>query len=328
MSYSLLAGIKAGWRSFVWMCRIVVPVSLLVALLQWSGWLDRADPFLHPIMRLLGLPPEAALPIISGMLVNIYAALGMVAVLPFSSAQMTLIAIFSLIAHNLILEGVIQHRSGINAAKTTLIRVSAAILTVLAVGWFLGDTADSIGAADAAAVRPLFAEMLRVWAFDTGTLLLKILAIVMLVMVALEVARALGWMQRATIAFRPVMKVLGLSDGTTTMFAAGVVFGLLYGGAVIVEEAKKAAPGRGLGRAELECLHISLGINHSMVEDPALFAALGLNAFWLWVPRLVVAIGAVHVYRVLSRLLRRRKPEAGDSADGMNNPIGLEAGHL
>ncbi len=33
-----------------------------------------------------------------------------------------------------------------------------------------------------------------------------------------------------------------------------------------------------------------------MVEDPALFLPLGLSAFWLWVPRLITAIVAVHLY--------------------------------
>jgi hypothetical protein len=77
-----VTGLKAGLRSFVWMCRIVVPVSLVVAVLDWSGWLERIDPLLNPLMAVLDLPPEAALPIVSGMLVNIYAVLGMITVLP------------------------------------------------------------------------------------------------------------------------------------------------------------------------------------------------------------------------------------------------------
>ena len=68
----------------------------------------------------------------------------------------------------------------------------------------------------------------------------------------------------------------------------------MLGGAVIVEEARKGA----LTREELERLHISIGINHSMVEDPALFLALGLSGFWLWVPKLVAGMVAVQVYRV------------------------------
>ncbi len=82
------------------------------------------------------------------------------------------------------------------------------------------------------------------------------------------------------------------------MFVAGIIFGLLYGGAIIVEEGKKGT----LTKEEVEHLHISLGINHAMVEDPALFAMLGVNLFWLWVPRLIMAIIVVQAYRFVKQL--------------------------
>jgi len=50
-------------------------------------------------------------------------------------------------------------------------------------------------------------------------------------------------------------------------------------------------------KEELERLHISIGINHSIIEDPAIFAVLGLHIFWLLVPRLIMAIIAVQIYR-------------------------------
>jgi hypothetical protein len=81
------------------------------------------------------------------------------------------------------------------------------------------------------------------------------------------------------------------------LWLTAVVFGLAYGGAVIVEEAKNGD----LSPEELEILHLSIGINHSMIEDPLLFMALGLSAFWLWVPRLIMAILAVHVLRLWYR---------------------------
>jgi hypothetical protein len=88
------------------------------------------------------------------------------------------------------------------------------------------------------------------------------------------------------------MKILGLSHRTALLWVTAVVFGLMYGGAVIIEEAKKGA----LTKEELERLHISIGTNHSMVEEPALWLALGLNGFWLWVPKLITAVAAVQIY--------------------------------
>ncbi len=293
-----LAGAKKGWGSFVWMCQIIIPVSFLVALLQWTGWLNQLNFLLNPLMRLLNLPPEAALPIISGMLINLYAVIAIITVVPFTIEQMTLIAVFNLIAHNLIMEGIVQHKSGINITKATLIRIGTAILAVLIVSQFLGDTSQSIGVS---AVLPVHAPLLNVlkgWGMGTLGLLLKIFGIIMFIMIMLESLKSLGWIEYLLKFFKPLMRILGLSGRTTTMWVAGTIFVLFYGGAVIVEEAKNGA----LNKEELERFHIFVGINHAMVEDPALFAVLGLNALWLCVPRLTMAIVVLQFYRAISYL--------------------------
>ncbi|MEE8413200.1 MAG: hypothetical protein V3R96_01480, partial [Dehalococcoidales bacterium] len=100
---------------------------------------------------------------------------------------------------------------------------------------------------------------------------------------------------------RPLMRVFHLSDRTFPLWITSITFGLLYGGAVIVSQAKKGD----LTKEELESLHISIGINHAMVEDPALFLVLGLNPFWLWVPKLLMSIIAVQSYRAFKYLNRR-----------------------
>ncbi|MFH1976810.1 MAG: hypothetical protein ABIJ52_14880 [Pseudomonadota bacterium] len=33
-----------------------------------------------------------------------------------------------------------------------------------------------------------------------------------------------------------------------------------------------------------------------MIEDPTLFFVLGIGAFWLWIPRLITAVIAVHLF--------------------------------
>jgi hypothetical protein len=295
-----LEGIKKGWGSFVWMCKIVIPLSLLVALFQWTGWLSHLDFLLNPLTRLINLPPQAALPIITGMLINIYATIAIITVVPFTVGQMTLIAVFNLIAHNLIVEGIIQHKSGMNIAKVTAIRIGAAIVTVLIVSRFLGDTSQSIAPVNLALQTGLL-DALKNWAGSTISTLIKIFSIIMGIMIALGWLKSLGWTDYVLKFFRPLGKVFGLKEHTAMMFMAAEIFGLLYGGAVIVEEANKEP----FSREELEYLHISIGINHSMVEDPALFTVLGLNAFWMWVPKLVMAIVVVQTYRGLKYLRAR-----------------------
>lgn len=299
----LSSGLKAGLRGFVWMAEIIVPVSLGVAFLQWTGWLDAMSRLFAPAMGFLKLPPEAALPILTGMLVNIYAVLAAVTVLPLSVPQITLIAIFSLIAHNFIMEGIVQHRSGINVFKITAVRLAAALLTVFLVSRLLGTASTSLNVQTWSSGQVPLISAFEDWVRNTAWLLLKVLIIIVAIMIVLEASKALGWMRFVLNIFRPVMSVFGLSERTTMMFVTGIVFGLLYGGATIVREAKAGL----ITRLDAEKLHVSLSINHSIVEDPALFAALGVNLLWLWVPRLIVAILAVHLFSAVSVLWRKHR---------------------
>ena len=142
---SLKVGIKKGWSGFIWMLKILIPISFLTALLEYSGWLYKIDFLLRPGMNLLDLPPVAALPLIAGMLTGIYGCIAAMAMLPLTIVQMTLVANFVLISHNLIQEGVIQGKSGLNPLRATLVRLTASVVTVIAISFFLKP--DSAGPA-------------------------------------------------------------------------------------------------------------------------------------------------------------------------------------
>ena len=85
MQAGLQAGIKKGYEGFIWMMKIVIPISLLTAILDWSGLLGHLDFFLKPLMGTLYLPPEAALPLAIGILSSVYAAIAAMIVFPFSA---------------------------------------------------------------------------------------------------------------------------------------------------------------------------------------------------------------------------------------------------
>lgn len=305
----LRRGAGRGLSGFVWLLKILVPVSFLTMVLQASGILSRLDFLLVPIMGWIHLPPEAALPLIIGVLTGIYGAIAAMAVLPLAQGHMILIAIFLLISHALIQEGIIQGQSGMPALKATLVRLTASVVTVLVVAPFLTlpTVGDALPAALTGAAVP-FLTACRHWAGDMAWLCLKILIIITALMVALELMKAYRLVDHALRLIRPVLRLLGLSDSVGMMWLAAAIFGISYGGAVIVEESRT---GR-IPSGELDRLHLSIGINHAMVEDPALFLILGLPAFWLWVPRFAAALAAVHLAAALKRVKRLVAPMAAN----------------
>jgi Fe2+ transport system protein B len=303
LAAAVAAGSRKGWHGFLWMLKILVPISLGTALLVYSGVLHQLDFVLKPLMGVLGLPAMAALPLVVGLLTGIYGGIATMTVLPFTSAQMTLIAIFLLISHNIIQEAIIQGKSGLHPLKATAFRLVVSCLTVVLVSRLVGGDAVVIGPqAQAVAASASFGEMIAAWCRETALLTVKIFLIIMPLMILLEAMKRFHLIQYLVKLMGPLLTVMGVDRRVGLLWLTAAIFGLSYGAAVIVEEAREGQ----FSPEELSRLQLSIGVNHSMIEDPALFLPLGLSPFWLWVPRLVAAILVVHLYNLWRYFLRHR----------------------
>ena len=310
---ALRAGLQKGLRGTLWMLKILVPCSLLTFIIDAGGLLAHLDFLLAPAMGVLSLPAEAALPLAAGLLAGIYGAVAALAVLDLGQTETILVAVFLLISHNLIQEGLVQARSGLNFFKATVIRLAASVITVMVLVHLLP---PGTGTAQAAALPQAAAPLgvqLRGWLADTGILCLQIWAIISAMMMVMELLRAMRAIPLLARVLRPVLWLLGLSPRVGILWLTAAIFGLSYGAAVIVEEARE---GR-FETDEIERLQLSIGINHALIEDPAVFLALGIPALWLWLPRLAAALVAVHLYRLGGAwCLRRGKTGRGSAVTG------------
>ncbi len=303
-------GIRKGISGYLWILKILIPVSFFTFLLDTGGWLYRIDFLLAPVMGVLSLPAAAALPLIIGLLTGIYGSVAAMSVLSLTPEQMTLIAIFLLISHGLIQEGIVQARSGIHPAKATLFRLGASIITVMAVAPMIGATPEPVAAAGAASDGVAFLPALQAWALDTLRLCVKIFGIILALMISLELMKAFRLIDVLIRWLTPFLRIMGLDRQVAMLWLTAGLFGITYGAAVIVEETRD----RELDRESLTRLHLSIGINHAMIEDPALFLPLGILPFWLWVPRLVTAILAVHLLGLWYRFRHiRAARQAGET---------------
>jgi spore maturation protein SpmB len=300
----VLPGLRNGWDGFVWMMKIIVPISFLTEFLAWSGWLQKAEFIFRPLMAFMSLPAMAAYPLLIGVTTNIYGGIAVMAVLPFTKGEMTLMALFLLIAHNMVQEGIIQGKSGINPWKATFVRLFTATLTVAALAPFLVRGESSSAVVALSEVKAL-QEMILGWAWSMLDVGIKIFLIILVIMTFLEIMKIKGWINGLVRFLSPVLKVMGLSREVGFVWLTGAIFGLAYGGSVIIQESRAGH----LSREDIETLHLSIGINHAMVEDPALFLSLGLSPFWLWVPRVIVAILMTRLFTLWRKIAPRRIAE-------------------
>ena len=295
-------GLRKGWGGFLWMLKILVPVSFGVMLLEYSGVLTHLDFLLEPVMGWINLPAMAALPLVIGILTGIYAGIAAMSVLPFTTDQMTVMAVFMLISHFFIQEGIVQAKSGLHPAMAVLWRLLASIATAVMVSRLIGsETAvAAVPFVHEQTGEHLFLPVLEAWWWSTLSLSLKMLVIITGLMTLMEIMKQLNLIRYMVRPMTPVLKLLGLSPKMGMLWLTAAIFGIAYGAAVIVEEAGEGD----YTSEELTRLQISIGINHAMIEDPLLFLSLGLNPFWLWVPRLLAAMIAVHIYRLFVGLFR------------------------
>ena len=134
---SLWVGVKKGLRSSLGIIKVMLPVTLAVTLLKISpilGWLSEVC---KPVMGLVGLRGETALPFILGSVLNLYVAIGAMIPLGLTSQETTILATMLLLSHNLFVETAVIR--GINAPWVwlLLLRILAAFFMGFILSWIL-----------------------------------------------------------------------------------------------------------------------------------------------------------------------------------------------
>jgi hypothetical protein len=95
-----------------------------------------------------------------------------------------------------------------------------------------------------------------------------------------------GIIKALNTPLKPFMKVMGLPRSTTFSWIVANVLGLAYGSAIIMEEVEEGK----MSRKDADLLNHHIVVSHSQLEDPLLFAAIGVPLFWIIWPRVVLAI--------------------------------------
>lgn len=283
----IVGAVMPSLKSALWLLRLMVPIMLLVSLLDFYGVIGFLSQYTTPLFNLIGLDGQAAFVYITSCLASIYSAIGVMALFGFDLREVTIMASMCLIAHNLIIEGAIQSRTGVTFWGITLLRILSSLvcgyLLNLIIPLELGGTLHLDVVTQKAGT---FTEMITQWVTTSFNLTLKVIVIIYLLNVLQNILRAFNLIDWLTRILRPVIAILGLPRSTSFLWMVANTLGLAYGGAVIVEEVSKGE----IKREEARLLNISIAQTHSLVEDTTLFVALGLGAGWLMIPRLILSI--------------------------------------
>jgi len=125
---------------------------------------------------------------------------------------------------------------------------------------------------------------------DTSLGLIKLLGLVFVIimplMIALEVSRGYGILERIVKRIAPAIEIVGFKKDSVFPLLAGILFGISYGAGVLIGETKK---GR-ISGDQAFLVAVFLGLFHAVIEDTLLFVAQGAVWWILVLPRFLLAI--------------------------------------
>ena len=272
----------------------MIPIVIIVKVIEELGGIQYIAMILEPFMSLVGLPSSMGLVWAATMITNIYG--GMVIFMSSSAsdslsiAQVTVLGSMMLMAHALPIEVRIAQKAGVRILFTLVLRMGGALLLgfllhkFYSLSGFLSEPNQSVWKTSLATENDL-AE----WALGQLKMLVQVFLIIAVLLVFLRLLKATGIEKLFIFTLKPVLKIMGLSERTTTITIVGVTLGLTYGGGLLINEAKKGE----LSKMDVFGSLSLLALCHSLIEDTLLIMLLGADLSGILYARLIFSVTVI-----------------------------------
>lgn len=299
-------GFKEAVKSSFGIFKIMLPVSLLMAILNYFGIVDWLSVIFQPITNLLGLSGKAILPLLSGYLINTYSAIALMISLELPMKEIAILSSMVLLSHTLPVELSIQKKAGGNMGLLFLIRVGSSIITGIVLNIVLPNESVIISSetqAIATVATTSLLVVLKSWVQDNVTTIIKIFVINIVISVVFKCLIKFRVVDKLSSLLKPIMFIFGLGKECAPYWLIANVIGLIYGAGILIT----ANENKDLGKEEIRRLNVSICSMHSIIQETANFLVLGVSILVLIVPRFITAVVSVWVYNMVTGLKRVNK---------------------
>ncbi len=282
-------GVQSGLATTWMLARIIFPITILVGLLQHTplmGWLITA---ITPVMGILGLRGEAAIPLVLGFVLNLYAAIGAMLTMSLTVKEVFILAVMISFAHNMFVESGVALRVGVKLWVVLLVRFGLAFLWALIIkyAWQGGDELARYSFAPAQTVEFTTWTAILIDVFTKATLgVLQVAMIVFPLMICIQFIKENGWLAAFSRRMGRFTRLLCIDPNASLTLVAGGIAGLAYGAGIMVQNVEED----GVSRKSATLAMIFLMACHAVVEDTIVFIALGIPVWPLLALRLFTAI--------------------------------------
>lgn len=283
MMESLKKSVSLAW----FIIKIVIPIYILADILYFYNVLSYISFLLEPFCSLLNLPPEASLAIVSGMFLNLYAAIAFAAPLDLSIEQWTILAIFLGVCHSLIIENIIMQKLGIPRLFSYSLRFLGGIIIAYSATWIPSSWfASSYTSKSFESIQYDSLGELLINSFSNSVILtLKIIALITVLVFIMNYIKSLSFVQKSG---KKVSKYFSL--------LIGVFLGITYGAGLLINESNN------LEKKDILYIGTFLMICHSVIEDTLLFVIFGADFTIIVIVRtlwaIILAYGCMKIYEL------------------------------
>lgn len=285
----LVRGLKQGINVTWTLSKVIFPITLLISLLQFTPVLPWLINLVRPLMGLFGLSGEAAVPLVLGNSLNLYAAIGALVSFEFTVKEVFIMAVMLSFSHNLFVESSVAIKVGLRWPIVIGVRLLLASLSaiIIQLSWSGGQEVAQYGFVPTNANAPEGIVEIGLEAITkASTSIIQLMMIVIPLMIIMQFFRDLGWMSKISQAFSPFTKILGIKPNASMTLVAGLSIGLAFGAGVMVQAVKED----GVAKKDMYLSFIFLVACHAVIEDTLIFIPLGIPVWPLLIIRLVTAI--------------------------------------
>lgn len=300
LAHCITSAIPQGMRTVLWLLKLTIPVSFGVFLLNFFGLLNVFAAWLTPFFKMIGLPGQASVVLITSIFTNIYSVIAVMATLDFGLREGTIIAVMCLISHALIVETAIQKKTGSNPVRMVLTRLSGSFIAAWILNLLLPGESTT-GAENIINKSMEFMPALTGWAMAMAITTLKIVVLANLLLILQKALDEFGLIKWILMPFRPFLKIMGLPANTGFLWMIAYTLGLSYGGAIMISQSEDGK----LNREDADLLNHHIAISHSLLEDTLLFVSVGYSFMILFFTRVLLSIVYVWGRRIELRYRSR-----------------------
>jgi len=295
MQFSIKSSLNSSIKSSVIILKLVVPIYIISDILFHYNLLQYVTFLFEPITSIISLPPETAISIVSGMFLNLYAAIAFAAPLDLTPKEWTILAIFLGICHSLVVETAVMKKLGISKIFSIMLRVIAGLMagfatTLLPDRLFKANFIQKTTQETAKHFDSFFDLIINSLS-NAIYLSIQIIILITTLIFILDYIKSLKFIQK-------------YSEKVNSAFSIGigVVLGITYGAGILINEYEKET----LSKNEILFIGTFLMICHAIIEDTLLFAIFGANIWIIVSMRLIFAIIISYlIIKVYSKLITK-----------------------